>query len=383
MKTFEMKTVIHFGDNSLERLKVIPYKRVLIITDPFIANGDMIDLITAPLKSGGIQYDLFTDVVPDAPIGKIAEGVKKFLEYQPEAVIAVGGGSAIDSSKAIREFALKINNYGKVGLIAIPTTSGTGSEVTSFAVVNDTDAQVKYPLVSDSLTADEAILDAELVRSVPASVTADTGMDVFTHALESYVSTDHNEFSAALAEKAIEICGVFLLRAYLDGNDMHARQKMHVASCLAGLSFNTAGLGITHSMAHQLGAMFHIPHGRANAMLLPHIVEFNANINKHSKSQKEYLPAVKRYSNIAHVLGLSNYNKVMSVRSLVNWIQFMQKEMNIPLTIQEMKTITPDVYFAAIDRMAEAALADACTATTPRVPTKEDIVKIYTKLWSF
>ena len=291
MKTFEMKTVIHFGDNSLERLKVIPYKRVLIITDPFIANGDMIDLITAPLKSGGIQYDLFTDVVPDAPIGKIAEGVKKFLEYQPEAVIAVGGGSAIDSSKAIREFALKINNYGKVGLIAIPTTSGTGSEVTSFAVVNDTDAQVKYPLVSDSLTADEAILDAELVRSVPASVTADTGMDVFTHALESYVSTDHNEFSAALAEKAIEICGVFLLRAYLDGNDMHARQKMHVASCLAGLSFNTAGLGITHSMAHQLGAMFHIPHGRANAMLLPHIVEFNANINKHSKSQKEYLPA--------------------------------------------------------------------------------------------
>ena len=319
MKTFEMKTVIHFGDNSLERLKVIPYRRVLIITDPFIANGDMIDLITAPLKSGGIQYDLFTDVVPDAPVGKIAEGVKKFLEYQPEAVIAVGGGSAIDSSKAIREFALKINNYGKVGLIAIPTTSGTGSEVTSFAV----------------------------------------------------------------AEKAIEICGVFLLRAYLDGNDMHARQKMHVASCLAGLSFNTAGLGITHSMAHQLGAMFHIPHGRANAMLLPHIVEFNANINKHSKSQKEYLPAVKRYSNIAHVLGLSNYNKVMSVRSLVNWIQFMQKEMNIPLTIQEMKTITPDVYFAAIDRMAEAALADACTATNPRVPTKEDIVKIYTKLWSF
>ena len=302
MKTFEMKTVIHFGDNSLERLKVIPYKRVLIITDPFIANGDMIDLITAPLKSGGIQYDLFTDVVPDAPVGKIAEGVKKFLEYQPEAVIAVGGGSAIDSSKAIREFALKINNYGKVGLIAIPTTSGTGSEVTSFAVVNDTDAQVKYPLVSDSLTADEAILDAELVRSVPASVTADTGMDVFTHALGSYVSTDHNEFSAALAEKAIEICGVFLLRAYLDGNDMHARQKMHVASCLAGLSFNTAGLGITHSMAHQLGAMFHIPHGRANAMLLPHIVEFNANINKHSKSQKEYLPAVKRYSNIAHML---------------------------------------------------------------------------------
>ena len=382
MNTFEMKTVIHFGENALERLKDIPYKRVLIITDPFVVQSKMIDLITEPLTRGGKEYDIFHNVVPDAPVDKIADGVKKFLSFQPEVVVAVGGGSAIDSSKAIREFALKINHYAEVGLIAIPTTSGTGSEVTSFAVVNDTEAKVKYPLVSDSLTADEAILDAELVKSVPPSITADTGMDVFTHALESYVSIDHNEFSSALAEKSIEICGVFLLRAYLDGSDMHARQKMHVASCLAGLSFNTAGLGITHSMAHQLGAMFHIPHGRANAMLL-HIVEFNANINKHSRSQKEYLPAVKRYANIAHILGLSNYNKVMSVRSLVNWIQFMLKEMNIPLTIQEIGTITPDAYFAAIDKMAEAALADACTPTNPRVPTKEDIIKIYTKLWSF
>ena len=383
MKTFGMKTVIHFGDNALDRLSSLPYKKVMIITDPFVVESKMVDLITAPLERGNIQYQIFSDVVPDAPLDKIAEGVKAFLAYRPEGIVAVGGGSAIDSSKSIREFALKIDNYGKVGLIAIPTTSGTGSEVTSFAVVNDTVARVKYPLVSDSLTADEAILDAELVRSVPPAITADTGMDVLTHAIESYVSEAHNEFSSALAEKAIEICGVFLLRAYLDGNDMHARQKMHVASCLAGLSFNTAGLGITHSMAHQLGAMFHIPHGRANAMLLPHIVEFNANINKHSRSQKEYLPAVKRYSNIAHILGLSNYNKVMTVRSLVNWIQFMQKEMNIPFTIQELGTISPDVYFGALDRMADAALADACTASNPRVPTKEDIIKIYTKLWAF
>ena len=378
MKTFGMKTVIHFGDNALDRLREIPYKRVLIITDPFVVQSKMIDLITEPLAKGGIEYDIFSNVVPDAPVDKIADGVKKFLSYQPEAVIAVGGGSAIDSSKAIREFALKINNYGKVGLIAVPTTSGTGSEVTSFAVVNDTEAKVKYPLVSPDLTADEAILDAELVKSVPPAITADTGMDVFTHALESYVSTGHNEFSAALAEKAMEICGVFLLRAYLDGSDMHARQKMHVASCLAGLSFNTAGLGITHSMAHQLGAQFHIPHGRANAMLLPHIVEFNANINKRSRSQK-----TERYASVAHILGLSNYNQVMSVRSLVNWIQFMQKEMNIPMTIQEIGTISPDEYFGAIDKMADAALADACTPSNPRTPTKEDIMKIYKKLWSF
>lgn len=383
MDSFGIKTQIYFGEGALSRLKEIPYRKVLVITDPFVIESKMIDLITEPLRESGIQYEIFHDVVPDAPVEKISNGVKKFLEYQPEAIVAVGGGSAIDSSKAIREFSLKINNYGPVGLIAIPTTSGTGSEVTSFAVVNDTEAKIKYPLVSEGLTVDEAILDAELVKSVPPSITADTGMDVFTHALEAYVSTDHNEFSSALSEKAIEICGVFLLRAYLDGNDMHARQKMHVASCLAGLAFNSASLGITHSMAHQLGALFHIPHGRANAMLLPHIVEFNANINKHSRSQKEYLPAVKRYANIAHILGLSNYNEVMSVRSLVNWIQFMQKEMNIPLTIQEIGTITPDAYFAAIDKMADAALADACTVTNPRVPSKEDIVKIYTKLWSF
>ena len=382
MKTFEMKTAIHFGENALDRLRILPYKRVLVITDPFVVQSKMIDLITAPLEKGNIEYEVFHDVVPDAPVDKIAEGVKTFLTYQPEAIVAVGGGSAIDSSKALREFALNINNYGDVGLIAIPTTSGTGSEVTSFAVVNDTVAKVKYPLVSDSLTADEAILDAELVKSVPPSITADTGMDVVTHALESYVSIDHNEFSSALAEKSLEICGVFLLRTYLDGNDMHARQKMHVASCLAGLSFNTAGLGITHSMAHQLGAMFHIPHGRANAMLLPHIIEFNADINKGSRSRKEYLPAVKRYANVAHILGLSSFNEVMSVRSLVGWIQFMQREMGIPTTIEEIGTVAPADYFAAIDKMADAALADACTATNPRVPTKEDIVKIYAKLWS-
>ena len=383
MKSFDIKTKVYFGDNALDRLSEIPYKKVLVITDPFLAQSSMINLITDPLKKGHIEYDIFQDVVPDPPIEKISEGVKKLLAYKPEAIIAVGGGSAIDSSKSIREFAVRIEHYGDVGLIAIPTTSGTRSEATSFAVVSDPAEQRKYPLVSRDLTPDEAILDAELVKSVPPAITADTGMDLFTHALESYVSTQHNEFSAALAEKAVEICGEFLLRAYLDGSDMHARQKMHVASCLAGLSFNTAGLGITHSMAHQLGAMFHIPHGRANAMLLPHIVEFNSDINKHSKSKEVYLPAVHRYANIAHILGLNNYNPVMTVRSLVNWIQFMQKEMNIPLTIQEIGTVTPDEYFGAIDKMADAALADACTSTNPRVPTKEDIMKIYKKLWSF
>ena len=381
MRSFEIKTKIFFGDQALDRLAEIPYNKVLIITDPFMAQSSMFNLVTDPLKRANKEFEIFKDVVPDPPIEKISEGVKKMLEYKPDVLVAVGGGSAIDSSKSIREFALRVEPYAEVGLIAVPTTSGTGSEVTSFAVVSDPKEKMKYPLVSEHLTPDEAILDAELVKSVPPAITADTGMDVFTHALEACVSTNRSDFTNALAEKAIEICGVFLLRAYLDGNDTHARQKMHSASCLAGLAFNTASLGLNHGMAHQLGATFHIPHGRANAMLLPHIIEFNSDINKHSKSQKEYLPAVKRYATVAQILGLSSYNKIMTVRSLVNWVQFMLKEMDIPLSISQMGTISKEEYFNAIDRMADAALADACTATNPRVPTKEDVVKMYQKLW--
>ena len=381
MKSFEIKTKIYFGEQALERLKEIPYRRVLIITDPFVVQSGMIEMILSPLTRAGIDYEIFKDVVPDPPIEKISDGVRKLLEYRPEAIVAVGGGSAIDSSKSIREFAKRVDNYGEVALIAIPTTSGTGSEVTSFAVVSDRQAERKYPLVSDTLTPEETILDAELVKSVPPSITADTGMDVLTHAIEACVSIERNEFATALAEKAIEICGVFLLRAYLDGNDMHARQKMHVASCLAGLAFNSTSLGLNHGMAHQLGAMFHIPHGRANAMLLPHIIEFNSDINKNSKSRKEYLPAVKKYSTVAQILGLSSYNKIMTVRSLVNWVQFMLKEMDIPLSLSQMGTITGEEYMAKVDAMADAAIADGCTATNPRVPTKEDVVRIYKALW--
>ena len=388
MKRFKLSTEVLFSEDAIDALLEEKDENAVLITDKFMVDSGMADMILKKL-SNCKEVSVFSEVVPDPPMDLIERGIAFLQDKDCDIVVALGGGSSIDAAKAIVYMAKKIeekqnpDNQKKIKLIALPTTSGTGSEVTSFAVVNDTEAHVKYPLISDSLTADEAILDAELVRSVPPAITADTGMDVLTHAIESYVSINHNEFTSALAEKAIEICGVYLYRAYVDGNDMHARQKMHVASCLAGLSFNTAGLGITHSMAHQLGAQFHIPHGRANAMLLPHIVEFNANINKRSRSQKTYLPSVERYASVAHILGLSNYNQVMSVRSLVNWIQFMQKEMNIPMTIQEIGTISPDEYFGAIDKMADAALADACTPSNPRTPTKEDIMKIYKKLWSF
>ncbi|SCP95700.1 1-propanol dehydrogenase PduQ [Anaerobium acetethylicum] len=381
MNSFDIKTKIYFGENALDRLLNIPYKKVLVITDPFVVKSGMITMITYRLEEGGTEYEIFKDVVPDPPIEKVVTGVQKLLEYQPEAIVAVGGGSAIDSAKAIKEFAVRIGNMGDIGLIAIPTTSGTGSEVTAFSVISDPENQIKYPMVSDSLIPTEAILDAELVKSVPPAITADTGMDVLTHAIEAYVSINNNEFSAALAEKSIEICGVWLLRAYLDGNDMHARKKMHVASCLAGLAFNSASLGLNHGMAHPLGANFHIPHGRANAMLLPHIIEFNSDINIHSKSRDHYLPAVRKYCNIAKLLGLNNFNEITTVRALVNWIQFMLKEMNIPISVSQTEKVTEAEYMAKLDVLAEAALKDGCTATNPRIPAKEQIVEIYRKLW--
>lgn len=381
MKSFEIRTKIYFGENALERLEQLPYKKVLVITDPFVVQSGMIRLISRRLDEADIAFDIFQDVVPDPPVEKVVIGVKKMLDYDPEAIIAVGGGSAIDSAKAIRDFGMQIGKLHDIALIAIPTTSGTGSEVTAFSVIADPAAHTKYPLVSNNLIPTEAILDAELVKSVPPSVTADTGMDVFTHAVEAYVSTNNNEFSAALAEKAIEICGTFLLRAYLDGNDMHARQKMHVASCLAGLAFNSASLGLNHGMAHQLGGAFHLPHGRANAILLPHIIEFNSDINIHSRSKKEYLPAVKKYVNIAKLLGLQNFNTITTVRALVNWVQFMLKEMDIPISISQWGKVSESEYKEEISKMADGALADACTATNPRKPSKADVMEIYRNIW--
>ena len=374
MNSFDIRTKIYFGDDALDRLIDIPYKKVMIITDPFIAESGMLRLITDRLAQAFIEFKVFSDVVPDPPLEKIELGVKALLECDPDAIITVGGGSAIDSAKSIREFGRRAGEKD-IALIAIPTTSGTGSEVTSFAVVTDTENNIKYPLVSESMLPTEAILDAELVKSVPASVTADTGMDVLTHAIEAYVSIKNNEFSAALAEKAIEICGTFLLRSYLDNNDKHARKKMHVASCLAGLAFNSASLGLNHGIAHALGGRFHIPHGRANAIVLPHVIEFNSDINKHSKSKKEYPKCVEKYCNVAKLLGVNNFNEITTIRALVGWIQFMNKEMNIPLSVSQCG-VDKHEYMNAVESMAEKAIADSCTATNPRVPTKSDVCLI-------
>ena len=381
MKSFNIQTTIYFGENALDRLQELQAKRILLVADPFVVKSGMIRLLTDRLQKASLEYSIFDDIVPDPPIEKITAGVRVLLEYDADCIVAVGGGSAIDSAKGIREVARQMHPEQDIRLIAVPTTSGTGSEVTNFSVISDPANNTKFPLTSDALLPQEAILDAELVRSVPPKVTADTGMDVFTHALESYVSTGNNEFSAALAEKSIEIFGAFMLRSYLDANDTHARQKMHVASCLAGIAFNATGLGINHSLAHQLGAQFHIPHGRANAILLPLVIQFNSGISKHSRSQSEYPKQVKKYSNIAQILGLRNFNTITTVRSLVSWVEYMMKEMDIPLCVSELNVCTREEYFAKIPEMAEAAMLDACTNTNPKRPDKEDLEKILVEAW--
>ncbi len=297
-------------------------------------------------------------------------------------IITVGGGSAIDTAKAVRKFANQIQPDYFPKLIAIPTTSGTGSEVTCFAVISDPDAGRKYPLAAEDLIPDEAILDEILVKSVPAGVTADTGMDVMTHAIEAYVSTNNNEFSGALAEKAVEIAGQFLIRSYSSCDDTHARRKMHIASCLAGLAFNSASLGLNHGMAHQLGANFHIPHGRANAILLPYIIEFNSGVMLTNRSQKEYPSCVRKYCNLARILGVSNMNEVTTIRALISYMHFLNSEMGIPNRVSEAcPNLTKEEYEAALERMAFAALQDGCTATNPRTPLKNDVIDIYRKIW--
>ncbi len=381
MKSFDIKTKIVFGESALDRLLELGHHRIFIVADPFVVTGGLIRHITERLDRAGADYFIFDDIVPDPPVEKVIAGVSALTTYRPEIVIAVGGGSAIDLAKAIKKFATQMDATLSPRMIAIPTTSGTGSEVTSFAVISDPESDRKYPLCADDMLPDEAILDEVLVKSVPASVTADTGMDVMTHAIEAYVSINNNEFSGALAEKSVEICGQFLLRSYASCEDSHARRKMHIASCLAGLAFNSASLGLTHGMAHQLGAKFHIPHGRANAILLPTVIQYNSNIGKTSRSRKEYEPCVRKYCNVARILGVSNLNEITTIHALVAYLRFMNSEMGIPASIRDLGSISAADYFSEINDMAAAALADACTATNPRTPTLEEIVELYKRIW--
>ncbi|MGL4737536.1 MAG: 1-propanol dehydrogenase PduQ [Cellulosilyticaceae bacterium] len=375
MSTFEIKTKIEFGPNALDYIKSIKGQKVFIVTDPFMVKSGTIGKITDHLS--GTNYTVFSDIVPDPPIELVVKGVEAVIQFGPQVIIALGGGSAIDAAKAIMDFAKKIGELKEMMFIAVPTTSGTGSEVTSFAVITDKQKGTKYPLVSDELLPDVAILDPELVKTVPPAIVADTGMDVLTHALEAYVSTKATDFSDALAQKAVELVFDYLERSYKDSNDMEAKEKMHNASCLAGLAFNLTSLGINHAIAHVIGGKLHIPHGRTNALLLPHVIDFNAQIE--GFETRNYSRAAKRYAHVAKVVGIPGSNVRMLVKNLIHRIVTMQKAMNMPTTVRGCK-IEAAAFNEVRDEIAKLALEDACIQTNPRTATAADVLKILSKI---
>lgn len=375
MNTFELKTKVVFGQEALKYLQTLAQKKIFIVTDPFMVKSGMIDSITKYLTDG--YYQIFSDIVPDPPMDLVVKGVGEVIAYKPDAVVALGGGSAIDAAKAIMHFAREIGKFEKMHFIAIPTTSGTGSEVTSFAVITDTEKGVKHPLVSDSLIPDIAILEPNLVKTVPPAIVADTGMDVLTHALEAYVSTKATDFSDAFAEKAISLVFQYLLRSYENSEDIEAKEKMHNASCLAGISFNLASLGINHAIAHNIGGKLHIPHGRTNAILLPHVIEFNSNIT--GFTPKDYTKEAVAYAKIAKLIGVSGTTVRLSVKNLINEIVKLMQHMKMPMKLSQCKVSTDDIKKEK-KAIAEGALQDACILTNPRVATLSDVLELIHKV---
>jgi acetaldehyde dehydrogenase/alcohol dehydrogenase len=321
-------------------------------------------------------------------------------KFEPDCLISLGGGSVIDAAKAMWLFyeqpdadfnSLKQKFFdpskrvvkfpalrGKAIFVAIPTTSGTGSEVTSFSVISDKKSNIKYPLADFQLTPDLAIVDPQFVMTVPKHVTADTGIDVLTHAIESYVSVLANDFTDGLALKAIQLVFEYLPRAYRDGNDELAREKMHNASTIAGMAFANSFLGINHSLAHALGAEFNIAHGRANAILLPHVIRYNAaKPNKFMTYPKyQHFIADQRYAEIARMLGLAAETTELGVESLIQAITNLMKELDMPLSIQETG-VSQIEFERKINILAEHAFDDQDTIANPKQPFVTELATIY------
>ena len=341
METFTLKPKLYFGSGAIGALKELSGRRVLVVTDSFLANSGLLDRVRLHLTG---EVTVFDQVTPDPSVELVARGVQLLREVQPEAIVAFGGGSPMDCAKAIRWSA-----GGYVPLWAIPTTAGTGSEMTAYAVLTDTGKGLKYPLVDETLLPEYAVLDPSLLEGVPPSVTADTGMDVLTHAAEAYVSPKATPFTDALAEKAFVLAYENLTGAYR--GDLERRGAMLYASCMAGMAFNAAGLGICHSLAHALGGRIHMPHGRLNAILLPHVIRFNAANNA----------ANQRYAKLAKLCGL-----VGSPRALSGAMSRLLTVLKMPATLMADDS----------GAVAAAALADPCTGTNPRIPTAVELETI-------
>jgi acetaldehyde dehydrogenase/alcohol dehydrogenase len=351
-------------------------------------------------RKTAVSIEIFSDVEPDPSVDTVERGRKMMEHFKPDCIIALGGGSPMDAAKAMWLFyeypdtsfdSLKqkfldirkrIYKYPRLGqkakFVAIPTTSGTGSEVTSFAVITDkSNGNTKYPLADYELTPDVAIIDPDYVNSLPKTAVADTGMDVLTHAIEAYVSVMANDFTDGLALKAIQLVFENLEASYLTG-DPKSREKMHNASTIAGMAFANAFLGINHSLAHKWGGQYHTAHGRTNAILMPHVIRYNAQKPTKFASFPKYdhFVADKRYTDIARLLGLPAKTVEEGVTSLIEAIRTMNRKLGIPETFEELGFDEVD-FEARVDYLADRAFEDQCTTANPRMPLVTELADVY------
>ena len=402
MQWFKVPKKIYFEAGSIEYLQKMPdITKAFIVTDESMVKFGYVDKILEQLRKRRqyVHSEIFSAVEPDPSFDTIKNGVAAMNAFQPDVIIALGGGSAIDAAKGmwlfyeqpeadveglklkfmdIRKRTYKFPKLGqKAQMVAIPTTSGTGSEVTSFAVITDKKKNIKYPLADYELTPDVAIIDPNLVMTLPKRLTADTGMDVLTHAIESYVSVMASDYTDGLSEKAVELVFEYLPKAYENGDDRLAREKMHNASCIAGMSFTNAFLGLNHSIAHKLGGEFHIPHGRANAVVLPYVIAYNA--TKPSKfvsfPKYEYFIADEKYAKLAKIIGLKAKDTKEGVNSLINAIKELMAKLEMPTSIKECG-IDEKEFLAKVDELADRAFEDQCTTVNPRLPLVSEIKQI-------
>lgn len=374
MQTFYLPTKILSGEGALGQV-LLGKKRIFIVTDRFMHDSGRTDYVTKALEEGA-SFEIFSDVKPDPDIATVSKGVERLLAFFPDLLIALGGGSPIDAAKAMLFFARRQkDSLGPCPFAAIPTTSGTGSEVSRFAVVTDGEKGVKYPLVDDGLIPDFAILDPALLTSLPPSVTADTGIDVLTHAIEAFVSTERTDFSDAMAEKAIRLVYRYLLQAYREPENLAYRSRMLDASCLAGAAFSNAGLGINHSMAHALGARLHLSHGRTNGILLPYVMSFNAGCT--SKLTK----TADRYAKLGRALGLETTSTRQSALNVIRAARRFMEALEMPASIRELGVSQAD-FEHMLPELARTALADRCTRTSPETVTFEDLCSVYRQAWA-
>lgn len=363
MRNIYIKTKLFIGEDALKALETIKNKNIWIICDGFLVKSNGLDKLKSYLNESNKVY-VFDEVVPDPPLTVIGKGVAQSKSISPDIVIGYGGGSAIDTAKAIIYFSKAQGLIDIEKFIAIPTTSGTGSEVTSATVVSDTEERRKHIIFDEGILPDEAILDSSLTLSVPPAITANTGIDVLTHAIEAYVAKNSNAYSDALAEKSVELVIDSLITCYFNGDDIKAREKMHEASNLAGIAFNIAGLGINHSLAHQIGGRFHIPHGLANGILLNTVIDFNS----------EDSEILEKYYKLACKVGMIERNQthIFGVEVLKKYIKSIMSIMKMPSSLKNCGVSQSD-FNESVEMMAENALNDGCTEGNKRSVNKKDL----------